>query len=77
MPIVRAQGFMCMPWLSGQKGSFLREMHTWLRDGKVRRLLIGAALPPKRIFFEGKSCGVLFRRHRAMACRLDTRCSVL
>ena len=26
---------MCMPWLSGQKGSFLPDMHAWLRDGKV------------------------------------------
>jgi hypothetical protein len=31
------QGFMCMPWLSGQKGTFLRDMHAWLRDGKVAR----------------------------------------
>jgi hypothetical protein len=26
---------MCMPWLSGQKGTFLSDMHAWLRDGKV------------------------------------------
>ena len=31
----RIEGFMCMPWLSGKKGNFLPEMHSWLREGKI------------------------------------------
>ena len=26
---------MCAPWLSGQKGNFLVDMHRWLREGKL------------------------------------------
>lgn len=31
----RIEGFMCSPWLSGQKGQFLKDMHTYLREGKI------------------------------------------
>ena len=57
---------MCMPWLSGQKGSFLPDMHAWLRDGKVTlsptHQLIAVCLSPNvcvaqvrvvECFFEG------------------------
>jgi NADPH-dependent curcumin reductase CurA len=27
---------MCMPWLSGQQGSFLSDMGKWLKEGKVQ-----------------------------------------
>ena len=45
-----------MPWLSGQKGSFLPDMHTWLRDGKV-------TLPPSHpliaVWFSPNVCFTL------------------
>lgn len=31
----RIQGFMCSPWLDGKKGNFLRDMHQYLREGKI------------------------------------------
>lgn len=31
----RVEGFMCMPWLSGQKGKFLDDMSEWLQQGKI------------------------------------------
>ena len=31
----RIEGFVCFPWLSGKKGNFLRDMHTYLREGKL------------------------------------------
>ena len=31
----RIEGFVCSPWLSGQKGNFLKDMHRWMRDGKL------------------------------------------
>lgn len=31
----RIEGFVCMPWLSGQKGNFLSDMHQYLREGKL------------------------------------------
>ena len=30
------QGFHCLPWLTGQKGNFLRDMAQWLQEGKVQ-----------------------------------------
>ena len=32
----RIEGFMCMPWLSGKKGSFLSDMAGWLKEGKIK-----------------------------------------
>eukprot|EP00992_Anisonema_acinus_P001545 TRINITY_DN10491_c3_g1_i1.p1 TRINITY_DN10491_c3_g1~~TRINITY_DN10491_c3_g1_i1.p1 ORF type:complete len:349 (-),score=75.89 TRINITY_DN10491_c3_g1_i1:102-1148(-) len=32
----RIEGFVCWPWLTGQKGSFLKDMSGWLRDGTVK-----------------------------------------
>lgn len=32
----RIEGFVCAPWLTGQKGSFLQDMHQFLRGGKIR-----------------------------------------
>mmetsp|Transcript_16317 Transcript_16317/g.18478 ORF Transcript_16317/g.18478 Transcript_16317/m.18478 type:complete len:319 (-) Transcript_16317:135-1091(-) len=32
----RIEGFMCMPWLTGQRGNFLKDMFEWIQDGKVR-----------------------------------------
>mmetsp|Transcript_8608 Transcript_8608/g.10028 ORF Transcript_8608/g.10028 Transcript_8608/m.10028 type:complete len:358 (+) Transcript_8608:85-1158(+) len=29
----RIEGFMCRPWLSGQKGNFLSDMAKWLHEG--------------------------------------------
>ena len=29
------EGFVCSPWLSGAKGSFLQGMHRWMREGKL------------------------------------------
>ena len=26
---------MCMPWLSGKKGNFLKDMAGWVKEGKV------------------------------------------
>jgi NADPH-dependent curcumin reductase CurA len=31
----RIEGFMCSPWLSGKKGNFLMDMHSFLRSGKI------------------------------------------
>lgn len=31
----RIEGFVCFPWLSGQKGNFLQDMHRYYRDGYV------------------------------------------
>lgn len=31
----RIEGFVCMEWLSGKRGNFLRDMHKYLREGKV------------------------------------------
>lgn len=31
----RIEGFMCMPWLSGKKGNFLKDMAGWVKEGKV------------------------------------------
>ena len=31
----RVEGFMCMPWLSGQRGAFLKDMARWVGEGKV------------------------------------------
>ena len=27
---------MCLPWLSGKKGNFLKDMGGWLAEGKVQ-----------------------------------------
>jgi NADPH-dependent curcumin reductase CurA len=40
----RIEGFVCGPWLSGKKGNFLRDMHQYLREGK---------LIAQETFFEG------------------------
>lgn len=32
----RVEGFVCMPWLSGMKGNFLKDMSGWLNEGKVK-----------------------------------------
>ena len=32
----RVEGFVCMPWLSGQKGAWLSDMGQWYRDGIVK-----------------------------------------
>lgn len=40
----RVEGFMCLPWLSGQKGHFLKDMSGWLKEGKVKA---------EETFFEG------------------------
>ena len=31
----RIEGFVCMPWLGGAKGAFLKEMSAWHKQGKV------------------------------------------
>lgn len=31
----RIEGFVCSPWLTGQRGSFLKDMAAWLEDGLV------------------------------------------
>jgi NADPH-dependent curcumin reductase CurA len=31
----RIEGFVCMPWLSGAKGNFLKDMSRWLKEGKI------------------------------------------
>ena len=31
----RVEGFMCMPWLSGAKGTFHKDMAKWVEDGTV------------------------------------------
>jgi NADPH-dependent curcumin reductase CurA len=32
----RVEGFMCMPWLSGAKGSFLADVSKWLKEDKIK-----------------------------------------
>lgn len=32
----RIEGFVCTPWLVGKQGNFLHDMHTWLREGKIK-----------------------------------------
>jgi NADPH-dependent curcumin reductase CurA len=32
----RIEGFVCAPWLSGQKGNFLVDMSQWLQEGKLK-----------------------------------------
>jgi NADPH-dependent curcumin reductase CurA len=32
----RVEGFMCMPWLSGAKGNFLKDMSQWLKEDKIK-----------------------------------------
>ena len=31
----RVEGFTCLPYLSGQKLNFLKDMSRWLREGKI------------------------------------------
>jgi len=33
----RIEGFTCGPWITGKKGSFLKDMHGWLTEGKLIR----------------------------------------
>jgi len=32
----RIEGFISVPWLSGARGNFLKEMHGWWREGKLK-----------------------------------------
>eukprot|EP00511_Aplanochytrium_stocchinoi_P005034 CAMPEP_0204841462 /NCGR_PEP_ID=MMETSP1346-20131115/42149_1 /ASSEMBLY_ACC=CAM_ASM_000771 /TAXON_ID=215587 /ORGANISM="Aplanochytrium stocchinoi, Strain GSBS06" /LENGTH=349 /DNA_ID=CAMNT_0051979625 /DNA_START=81 /DNA_END=1130 /DNA_ORIENTATION=- len=32
----RIEGFVCMPWLTGAKGNFLKDMSGWINEGKVK-----------------------------------------
>lgn len=32
----RIEGFVCSPWLSGERGNFLRDMSEWVAAGKVQ-----------------------------------------
>jgi len=32
----RVEGFACMPWLTGRRGSFLDDMARWVGEGKVK-----------------------------------------
>jgi len=32
----RVEGFVSIPWLSGQKGNFLKDMSKWLKEDKVK-----------------------------------------
>ena len=32
----RIEGFVCHPWLTGRKGNFFRDMHSWIQAGKVK-----------------------------------------
>lgn len=32
----RVEGFVCSPWLTGQKGNFLQDMSKWLKAGKIQ-----------------------------------------
>jgi len=40
----RIEGFVCSPWLSGQKGNFLQDMHKYYREG---------ILIPQETYFDG------------------------
>lgn len=40
----RIEGFVCFPWLSGQRGSFLKDMSAWWKEGKIKM---------EETFFEG------------------------
>jgi NADPH-dependent curcumin reductase CurA len=31
----RIEGFVCAPWLKGEKGNFLQDMSKWLKEGKI------------------------------------------
>eukprot|EP00746_Dinoflagellata_sp_MGD_P144580 gnl/MRDRNA2_/MRDRNA2_77294_c0_seq2.p1 gnl/MRDRNA2_/MRDRNA2_77294_c0~~gnl/MRDRNA2_/MRDRNA2_77294_c0_seq2.p1 ORF type:complete len:455 (+),score=103.45 gnl/MRDRNA2_/MRDRNA2_77294_c0_seq2:82-1446(+) len=31
----RIEGFICRPWLNGERGAFLRDMKRWLKQGKL------------------------------------------
>jgi NADPH-dependent curcumin reductase CurA len=43
----RIEGFISMPWLSGKRGSFLKDMAGFLRAGHV---------VPQESFFDGVEC---------------------
>lgn len=32
----RVEGFVSQPWLTGQRGTFLKDMGAWVKEGKVR-----------------------------------------
>ena len=40
----RIEGFLCSPWLTGQKGHFLKDMAAFYREGKII---------PQETFFDG------------------------
>jgi len=32
----RVEGFMCLPWLTRQKGNFVEDMAQWMHEGKIK-----------------------------------------
>ena len=32
----RIEGFVCSPWLRGERGNFLEDMSAWLNEGKIK-----------------------------------------
>jgi NADPH-dependent curcumin reductase CurA len=40
----RIEGFVCTPWLTGQRGPWLQDMATWVKDGLINT---------EETFFEG------------------------
>lgn len=32
----RIEGFVCMPWLKGERGHFLADMSRWLKESKIQ-----------------------------------------
>jgi NADPH-dependent curcumin reductase CurA len=32
----RIEGFVCSPWLKGERGNFLADMSAWLKEGKIK-----------------------------------------
>uniref|UniRef100_A0A7S2RJG2 Enoyl reductase (ER) domain-containing protein n=1 Tax=Mucochytrium quahogii TaxID=96639 RepID=A0A7S2RJG2_9STRA len=41
----RIEGFLCFPYLAGQKGNFLKDMSAWIKEGKVSSI--------EETFYEG------------------------
>jgi NADPH-dependent curcumin reductase CurA len=40
----RIEGFLCSPWLTGQKGHFIKDMAAFYREGKI---------VPQETYFDG------------------------
>jgi NADPH-dependent curcumin reductase CurA len=49
----RIEGFVCFPWLGGERGNFLQDMHGFLREGKV--------VPQETVFQGLESYGEAFQ----------------